>query len=308
MARPSKQGLEYFSLDVDCDDKVELLEAKHGVAGFGILIKLWQKIYKDGYFITWDEEKLLLFKKQVSVDINLINDVINDCFRWNIFDSALYKKYGILTSRGIQKRFLFAIGRRANVDFVKEYQLVDIESDNINLVSAYNNGPNCNSNEAESVVDVELMRTETLIQHEFMYAESTQSKVKKSIVKESIENQSAGANIFDGRSFSPQMQDRIQEWLDYKKERRETYKPTGLKNLLTQIENNLKLHTEDEVMTLISNCMASNYKGIIWNKLGPAQPQRISQNLTGIEKLAHDARSEYQKQYDYQEDDIIDIQ
>ena len=56
MARPVKSGLNYFPMDVDMDDKVELIEAKHGITGFGILIKLYQKIYKEGYYINWKEE------------------------------------------------------------------------------------------------------------------------------------------------------------------------------------------------------------------------------------------------------------
>jgi len=36
MARPQKNGLDYFPLDVDMDqdDKIALIEAQHGVVGF----------------------------------------------------------------------------------------------------------------------------------------------------------------------------------------------------------------------------------------------------------------------------------
>lgn len=50
MARPNKAGLEYFSLDCGMDDKVELIEAKYGLIGFAVIIKLWQKIYSEGYY------------------------------------------------------------------------------------------------------------------------------------------------------------------------------------------------------------------------------------------------------------------
>ena len=42
MARPIKSGLDYFPLDVDIDqdDKVAIIEAEHGMLGFGIVIKL----------------------------------------------------------------------------------------------------------------------------------------------------------------------------------------------------------------------------------------------------------------------------
>ena len=42
MARPQKEGIDYFTLDVKMDDEVKLVEAKSGIAGFGVLIKLYQ--------------------------------------------------------------------------------------------------------------------------------------------------------------------------------------------------------------------------------------------------------------------------
>ena len=58
MARPQKEGLEYFPLDVSMDDNVELIEAEHGVAGFAILIKMYQKIYSESYWI-WNSNQVI---------------------------------------------------------------------------------------------------------------------------------------------------------------------------------------------------------------------------------------------------------
>lgn len=76
---------------------------------------------------------------------------------------------------------------------------------------------------------------------------------------------------FSNHDFSDSAQTKITEWLTYKKERREPYKPTGLNNLLTQIENNISTHGEQRVIDLISECMAAGYKGIIWDKLKKTQ-------------------------------------
>ena len=60
---------------------------------------------------------------------------------------------------------------------------------------------------------------------------------------------------------------KILEWLKYKEERKEIYKETGLKSLLSQIENQIDLYGEDKIVSLIGECMANNYKGIIFDKL-----------------------------------------
>jgi hypothetical protein len=73
--------------------------------------------------------------------------------------------------------------------------------------------------------------------------------------------------------FSSQMQTKLKEWLQYKKEWKEVYKPMGLKSLVSQIKNNLQTYQEKEIIDLISECMASPYKGIIWDKLGKEKPK-----------------------------------
>jgi len=133
MSRLLKQGLDYFFLNVETDDKVELIEAKHGIAGFGILIKLFQKIYKEGYYINWNEDSLLLFSKRINVDRNKVNDVINDFFVYNLLNETLYNKYNILTSYGIQTRYLNAVDRRKDVKLIRKYIVVDINQINANI-------------------------------------------------------------------------------------------------------------------------------------------------------------------------------
>jgi DnaD/phage-associated family protein len=170
MARPIKEGLEYFPLDcdIDQDDKIALIEAQHGVIGFGIVIKLLMKIYKNSYYYEWTEKEQLLFSKRVNVDINEINVIINDLIKWKFFDEDMLNNEKILTSSGIQKRYLAAVGRRQKVQMLKKYLLLDEETINVykNLVIADIN-PNL------EIVNVDI---------------STQSKVKESKVKESKVN------------------------------------------------------------------------------------------------------------------------
>jgi len=130
MARLTKIGLDYFPLDTDMDEKIELIEAKHGLVGFAVIIKLYQAIYKrDGYFIDASEERLLLLSKRINVDINSLNAIINDSLRWKIFNSSVFDRFKVLTSAGIQNRYLEASKKRLKVTIIKEYLLVsDIQT------------------------------------------------------------------------------------------------------------------------------------------------------------------------------------
>lgn len=127
MARPIKLGLSYFPLDVDIDqdDKISVIEAMHGIEGFGVLIKLFMKIYKEGYYYNWSEREQLLFSRRVNVDINSAKQIVSDSLDEKIFDRNLYLDYGILTSAGIQKRYLEAVTRRKEVTLEKRYLLIN---------------------------------------------------------------------------------------------------------------------------------------------------------------------------------------
>lgn len=67
--------------------------------------------------------------------------------------------------------------------------------------------------------------------------------------------------------FSPEMRAALMRWLQYKAERKETYKPTGLTAFISGVKNKLKLYPEAAVIDLIEACMANGWKGIIWDKL-----------------------------------------
>ena len=61
---------------------------------------------------------------------------------------------------------------------------------------------------------------------------------------------------------------KIEEWLEYKKQRKDKpYTEIGFKKLLSQIENNVNKYGEESVIELIDECMSNNYQGIIFDKL-----------------------------------------
>lgn len=63
------------------------------------------------------------------------------------------------------------------------------------------------------------------------------------------------------------VQAKMAEWIKYKTERKEPYKEQGMKSLLRQVENNVQTYGEWAVCDLIDECMASNWKGIIFDRL-----------------------------------------
>lgn len=124
----AKEGIEYFPLNCRLDEKFELIEAEFGLKGFAVIVKLLQRIYGEhGYYCEWNEDIALLFARQVlscSGANNLIASIVAASVRRGIFDQTLFDKYGILTSRGIQKRYLEITYKRKKVEMEKAYLLL----------------------------------------------------------------------------------------------------------------------------------------------------------------------------------------
>lgn len=79
---------------------------------------------------------------------------------------------------------------------------------------------------------------------------------------------------YSSTTFSPVMITEVEKWLKYKAERREVYQPTGLQSLISEIQNNVNRYGERAVIGLMENCMASNWRGIIFDKLKPPTAQQ----------------------------------
>jgi hypothetical protein len=80
----------------------------HGPELVYAYINLSASIYRDnGYYAVFDEEK--------------VSDLVRKCVDAELFDQEKFEQYGILTSREIQKNFLFATKRRKNTSLNKDY-------------------------------------------------------------------------------------------------------------------------------------------------------------------------------------------
>lgn len=169
--RQNKVGLDYFELDCHMDDKIKLIEAEFGLKGFAIIVKLFQSIYSGfGYYCEWNPDISLLWAMQLGISPsgggkgfgiatgkvslsdsqgrfgtavdtslsdypdNLINKVVAASIRRDIFSKELFDRYRILTSSGIQKRYLNATSKREKVELKKEYLLISIPINAKNVV------------------------------------------------------------------------------------------------------------------------------------------------------------------------------
>ena len=163
MARPIKQGLDYYLLDVGFlqDVKIRRIMRACGIQSIPVLISLLANIYRnDGYFLRWSPDMSFLIADELGVSEGAVTATVDKAVQVDFFNANMYECYGVLTSEGIQSRFFEAASRRREVRYDARFLLINVNVYK-NLVNVDNNPVNVDDN--------------------------PQSKVKESKVKESKE-------------------------------------------------------------------------------------------------------------------------
>lgn len=176
MARPNKQGVDYFPLDVHLDDKFKFIEIKYKLEGFAVVIKLLQKIYSYGYWYKWTEDESYLFADEIRTNPDLVQKVVEECIKRDIFDAQLYERHSILTSSGIQKRFKEIVRRRKDVEVISDYLLID-------GIFGVNDDINTSSSKQNNVKSTQIKVNKTDIKEENI--KQTEQQPPKQVVGQS---------------------------------------------------------------------------------------------------------------------------
>lgn len=114
MARPIKEGLDYFPHDVDAadDEKIQALSAMHGNDGYAFYFKLLERIYRtpSGELDLSNVAIKISLASRVFPGENSENalkkfeKILDAALVLDCFDKKIFRKTRILTSNGIKKR------------------------------------------------------------------------------------------------------------------------------------------------------------------------------------------------------------
>lgn len=166
MARPKKIGLDYFPFDVDMfdDEKMVCIAGEFGIKGEITAVKLLCAVYRNGYFLEWNEVvKLKLLRQLPGISAELLEQILNRLVRWGFFDASLFGSVKVLTSEGIQRRYFEAVKRRYPLDKLP-YLLVNVNNNPINVnnnsINADKN-PQIKRNKNKKSADADKKKPET---------------------------------------------------------------------------------------------------------------------------------------------------
>jgi len=188
VARPIKEGLDYFPFDVDLitDRKLRRVKIKYGPSAVMVYISLLCILYKDkGYYIDYfgeNKEDVLWevcenLQGKYQPDVETVESIIEDLVACGLFDGDQFISRTIITSRRAQRTYYGAtVDRKAaniNYDYwlLSETEMKELSSRHPILINFINRPKN------------EVNRPNNSINQ----PDNTQSKVEKSRVEESKE-------------------------------------------------------------------------------------------------------------------------
>lgn len=119
MARPRKDGLDYYPMDVNFlgDIKVKKVIRSHGIQAVAVILHLLGTVYRDnGYYATYDDDLLFITADELNLEEKYVKDVVEKLLEVDFFSRDQAEKNKVLTSIGIQERYRKATERRISVN------------------------------------------------------------------------------------------------------------------------------------------------------------------------------------------------
>ena len=193
MARDIETGLGYIPLDLNFfgDRKIRRLQRKCDADAPMVYIALLCTIYREGYYLRWDEDFSFDLADAIHKDEEYVSGVIRACLEIGLLSQEMFEKHHVLTSVGIQRQYNCIGEKSRRKARVNEYSLlINAQEYGDSAQESPEEVPEQDINVAETALDVTKMQ---------------QSKIKESKLKESK------VNISSPLSSSPEGEEETKE-------------------------------------------------------------------------------------------------
>jgi Domain of unknown function (DUF4373) len=116
MARPTEEGLKYFTHDTDAstDEKIEILRMLYGNDGYAFYFILLERIYRsnNAELNVSEAEICQILAKNLMLDEQKFSEILQKSIKIGLFDRDAYNQRKVLTSNGIKHRASIVLKKR----------------------------------------------------------------------------------------------------------------------------------------------------------------------------------------------------
>lgn len=268
MAGKARHKLDYagWSVDIfDNDTKIDKLLDAQGWVGFSIYFYLCQRAFgSDGYFYRWGFDDCASTARRMGCGVGsgTINEVVSYCFQIGLFDRRLFDRWGVLTSKGIQRSYWTVAKTRRDRSVFKELWLLDKSECESIIFVPFNNDMSA-TNDHSQATNNDMSATNDIVVEESRVEESRVGDVGLEPV-----NPTQGSNIqipLVDKTFYEVPIIKIEEW-------KEAFPAVNIENQLRRMlvwcnANPKRKKTRRGVERFITNWLSreqdrgSNYSG-----------------------------------------------
>ena len=287
MARPNKQGLDYFPLDVGIfeNDKILAISGEFSVKGEIIVLRLLCEIYRNGYFVEFSELLKNKLARLGGLSGGLVDEVVRKLVKYEFFDGFVFSEYNILTSKNIQKVYLEASKRRKDID-LSQYWLLDEVNVYINSPSSKINAHiNAQSKEKESKVNISFLEKKKQKSACVDFGEGEKNNQPLNTEKETSPPVAPAPPPFNFRKamlsegFAPEL---VEEWLKIRKAKKAINTERAFKTFIEQVRK-----TNQDINTVLSIIVQKQWKGFEAEWLHSTQAPLQSPQQTIIDEYGN---------------------
>lgn len=285
MARPIKEGIDYFPFDVDLikDRKLRRVKIKYGSTAVQVYISLLCILYKDkGYYIDYFGEKkedvlwevCETLQGKYQPDIETVESIIEDLVACGLFDDDQFKSRTIITSRRAQRTYYGATVDRkaANINYnywlLSENEMKELSSRHPILINFINR----QINEVNQPINL-VNRTN-----------NTQSKVEKRKVNKSKENNkdvASSCDYFDNHEVNAL----FLEFLELRK----TLKCKNTDRAIKLLLDKLNAHDDQIKKQSLENAIMNSWKSVY----PESKQSNKNQRKSGMEPISESRKQAY---------------
>ena len=282
MAGRPKKGLDYAGWSVsifDGDRKIDALLDSQGWMGFGIYFYLCQKAYQaNGYFLEWSYADAATTARRLGGGIGseTVRQTVDFCLQVGLFDRKVFESRlpdlgGVLTSRGIQRRYWAAINQTRRVKTVyKEIWLLKTEEcEGLVKVSLFSDLQEANDHLQPTNDD--MLPTNT-----------PKRKQNKSKVKKSKENETEepSGHLFSG--YFPNDEKLNETFNDFIDFRKYIGKPMNPKSIDLTIKKLWEMsHDGDEMIMILEQSIQNGWSSLQPLKKDEGRERKEYENADG---------------------------
>ena len=119
--------IDYYPIEISIfqDAKVQKLIQYQGAKAATVYVYLLCEIYRNGYYILWNKTTVQLVMQALNLDVAFVKEVVICCAKVGLFNSEYLYKEEILTSKGIQKRYLRISKLCNNSTTIEDYSCIE---------------------------------------------------------------------------------------------------------------------------------------------------------------------------------------